>query len=136
MARREKEEFLLRSSAHLALGRLGEELTAGWLYHRGFEILARNWRSFHCEMDIIARKNGIVAFVEVKTRTRGHLVSPLEAIGHVKRQRLLRAAWAWMDQAGAQEQPRFDVAAVVVDRKSRVVSFEYIESAFDGSDWQ
>ena len=134
MVQGEKAGSKSKAAAHLTIGRLGEDITARWLENRGWEILERNWRCPYSEVDIIARQNAIVAFVEVKTRTCGYLASPLEAISPIKQQKLLKAAWLWMEQSGNQEQPRFDAVAVVIDSKSRVLSFDYIESAFDGSD--
>lgn len=134
MAQGEQGDCKSKVAAHLSIGRLGEDITARWLENRSWEILERNWRCAYSEVDIIARQNAIVAFVEVKTRTHGYLASPLEAISPGKRQKLLKAAWLWLEQTGIQEQPRFDVAAVVIDGKSRILSFDYIESAFDGSD--
>ena len=114
-------------------GWAGEENPARWLAAGGWEILARNWRCPWGEADIIARKDGIVAFVEVKTRSRGCLASPLEAIGPAKQRRLLKTAWLWLEQTGNGDQPRFDAAALVTDGEGKVLSFQYIESAFDGS---
>ncbi len=115
-------------------GRTGEEYTARWLDGQGWRILDRNWRCPWGEVDIIAQKGETVAFVEVKTRTRGYLAGPLEAVGKAKQRRLLKTAWLWLERTGSTGQPRFDAAGVVMDEKGNVLSFEYIESAFDGSD--
>lgn len=69
---------------HLLLGRIGEELAANYLVKNGFYILERNWRSkYGYEIDIIAFKDNILHFVEVKTR-RSSFVDPLSAIDSKK----------------------------------------------------
>ncbi len=115
-------------------GRAGEEYTAGWLTRQGYEILARNWHCRWGEADLIARKGDTAAFVEVKTRAPGAMVSPLEAVDRKKRERLIRTAEAWLAQNGGDLQPRLDVAAVTVteeEGRELISAFDYYESAFE-----
>ncbi len=59
------------------LGRFGENAVAYYLEKKGYRILKRNYRVKGGELDIIAEKDGVVAFVEVKTRTPEPLVNGL-----------------------------------------------------------
>ena len=61
-------------------GRAGERAAAEYLRRAGYEICALNWRSGRYELDIVARKAGIVHFVEVKTRRAGSLTPPEAAV--------------------------------------------------------
>ena len=80
---------------HLLLGRIGEELAANYLVKNGFYILERNWRSkYGYEIDIIAFKDNILHFVEVKTR-RSSFVDPLSAIDSKKASHLCRGAYLY-----------------------------------------
>ena len=79
----------------------------------GWRILDRNWRSGHLELDIVAEDDGTVVFVEVKTRTKGGMQRPFEALTAVKKTRLIRAAQAWISGHEAWNRPcRFDLACV------------------------
>jgi len=114
---------------------VGEDYTAGWLAREGYGILARNWRCRMGEVDIIARKGEVVAFVEVKARRPGSMASPLAAVDRAKRRKLLQAARLWLLEHPGGLQPRMDVAAVTLENcrgRELVSSFEYYESAFDG----
>ena len=94
-------------------GSAGEEAAVELLSRMGWTILARNWRSRHLELDIVAEERGVLVFVEVKTRAHGSLQSPHEALTPVKQERLVRAAQAWLDAHHAWERPcRFDLVCV------------------------
>ena len=74
------------------VGQWGEETAAAYLSGRGYEILARNKRTPHGEIDIIAKQGDIIIFVEVKTRTSNTMGLPEEAITPRKREHMLAAA--------------------------------------------
>lgn len=91
----------------------GETLVVAYLKGQGAHIIARNWRIKEGEIDIVARLQEILLFVEVKSRTSSAFGHPLEAIDRVKAHRLQRLALAWIslhDQWGAEY--RIDAAAV------------------------
>ena len=117
-------------------GALGEQAAADYLLEKGYELLARNWHCRWGELDLVARKEKILAFVEVKTRKPGAMVSPLEAVNRTKRRKLIRSAQAYLMELGETElQPRFDVAAVTVfPGELPRFTVEYWPSAFDGSE--
>lgn len=96
-------------------GRLGEEAAARWLLAAGYELVARNWRAGRYELDLVARRDDGLHFVEVKTRREGALTAPEEALTPQKRQALRRAAEAFLEDSGAQYaacELHFDLAAV------------------------
>ena len=95
-------------------GRAGERAAAEYLRRAGYEICALNWRSGRYELDIVARKAGIVHFVEVKTRRAGSLTPPEAAATQRKFRALTRAAARYLRTAGWQGEVQFDLAAVDV----------------------
>lgn len=99
-----------------ALGREGEERAARLLEELGFRIVARNVRADGVEIDLVAERRGLVAFVEVKTRRGGAHGAAEEAVDARKRARLVRGAAAWLAGRGRRyPRVRFDVVACEPD---------------------
>lgn len=73
-------------------GREAEELAAAHLREAGFDVLWRNVRIGALEIDLVAKKDDLVAIVEVRARGAGSFESPLASVGRDKRLRLLKAA--------------------------------------------
>lgn len=95
------------------LGRRGEALAARMLSTCGWTILARNYRVGHREIDLIARRGPVVAFVEVKTRSNVAFGHPLSAITVRKRLEIARVARSWLRAHGRRgDTYRFDAIAV------------------------
>lgn len=108
---------------------MGEELTAYYLKRSGYEILRRNFRIKGGEIDIIASKDGIIAFVEVKTRDISAFEHGAQAVNVRKRSLIIRAAQEYSYRYPHEMQPRFDVAEVTV-REGRAVGFKYFDNSF------
>jgi putative endonuclease len=120
-----------------ALGARGEALAARHLEALGFEIVVRNFRTSHGELDLVARDARHLVFCEVKTRVvRGdpgpH--GPFAAIGPRKRRRVRAMAREWFASgAGTSPGPpeiRFDAIGVSYDDAGRLVALEHLEGAF------
>jgi putative endonuclease len=110
-----------------ALGISGEDAVAAWYVERGYEVIARNWRSGRTgELDLIARKGRTYVFCEVKTRTSTAFGAPIEAVGHQKQMRIRRLAAAWLSEQGSGRagDVRFDIASVLGGR------IEVVEGCF------
>lgn len=111
-------------------GRGCEDLAASALIDRGWSILARNYRLGHKEIDLIARRGDVVAFVEVKGRSSSRFGHPVEAIGTTKRREILHVARAWILRHGrAADEYRFD-AISVLQGASGTAMIEHFEDAW------
>jgi putative endonuclease len=111
----------------------GEELAVAHLTSHGFEILDRNWRAGHAELDIVAIEGDVVAFVEVKTR-RGGPQDPLEAISREKRRLMRRAAATWISRhPGVGREFRFDAIGVRLPPGGEP-AVNHVRQAFYGED--
>lgn len=99
-----------------AVGRFGEDLAAAHLQSCGMTVLERNWRCRDGEIDIVAVDGNVLAFVEVKTRSRLGFGLPAEAITARKLARMRRLAARWLAEhadAGRWAGIRLDVVSVV-----------------------
>ncbi len=116
-------------------GRLGEELTAYYLQKSGYKILCRNYTVRGGEIDIIAEKDGIIAFVEVKLRSADAFDTGVSAVTRKKKRLIIRASQAYLSRVGSDCQPRFDIADVTAVN-GRPVKLSYYDDAFsaDGAD--
>ena len=76
-------------------GNIGEDAVCGFLVRHGYEIIKRNFTVRGGEIDIIAEKADIIAFVEVKTRTIGSMTSAEEAVDPVKQWHIVQTAQAF-----------------------------------------
>jgi putative endonuclease len=110
-------------------GRYGEDVAARYLGDLGYEVLDRNWRCEHGELDIVARDAGTLVFVEVKTRSSVDFGVPAEAVTRVKAQRLRVLAAAWLSaQRPAYGELRFDVVSVLL-RRAGAAQVEHLRGA-------
>jgi putative endonuclease len=112
-----------------ATGAQGEALAARWYEHKGYEVLARNWRCRHGEIDLVVRSGTCVVFCEVKTRSNDGFGAGSESVTPDKQRRIRRLAASWLAELGpASSRPwvdvRFDVVSITGGR------LEVVEGAF------
>jgi putative endonuclease len=103
-------------------GRKAERAAATYLEMRGYKVLEQNWRRPRCEVDIIAQKDGVIYFVEVKYRRGNEQGGGLEAITQTKLKQMRYAADSWRQETkyGGESQ----LAAVEISGpKYTVISF-------------
>lgn len=108
-----------------SLGQKAETVVAEYLLKKGCRIIAKNWRTRFCEVDLIAKDaNGIIRFIEVKYRKSDEYGKGFEYITADKARRLRRAAAAWMSANHQVGDYRIDVASVDAS-----LGIDYFESA-------
>ncbi|MCD8012650.1 MAG: YraN family protein [Lachnospiraceae bacterium] len=97
-----------------AVGTEYETLAASYLAKNGYDIICRNYRCRAGEIDLVAREQGYLVFVEVKFRSSENNGSALEAVDGRKQQRIIRVArWYLMEHHIPENHPvRFDVVAI------------------------
>ncbi len=110
----------------------GETFAARYMRDRGYAMFAVNYRTRVGEIDLIGRKDGIVSFVEVKTRTENAIFQPKEAVDFAKQEKIIAASRLFMQTYKFPEQPRFDVCEVYLNDEMKPVKINYIENAFNG----
>ena len=118
-------------AAHLRTGVRGEEDAYFYLRRRGYVIIARNYRSPHSrgEIDLIGWNQGVLCFIEVKTRTTRDVKPAEAAVDYEKQRELGLVARDFLRRMPPTCQWRFDVLAVYYEKRSHP-SFELFQNAF------
>ncbi|HET7574491.1 MAG TPA: YraN family protein [Solirubrobacterales bacterium] len=117
-------------------GQIAEDLVAARLAAAGWEIVERNARTRHGELDLIGLDGPALVFVEVKAARAGTVhgpTRPIESVDFRKQRRVRRLATAWMSERrlpARWEEIRFDAIGVVLDRADRAVEYEHVRNAF------
>jgi putative endonuclease len=118
-----------KMAAHNEFGKAGEEMAAEWLHGHGFYLLARNWRSARYEVDIIASRNGILHFVEVKTRHDNLFGMPEDWVGKKKMNHLLKAGVAYQEKFPLWHVIQYDILSILIDPEGKP-DFFFIEDVY------
>ena len=116
-------------SNHLELGKKGEEIAVKFLKNKGHNVLEVNWRFRRSEIDIITKKDDILIFVEVKTRSDDYFGRPESFVTDRKRTLMIDAANAYMEQIGHDWEIRFDVVAILYHNQAHQ-TIDHFKDAF------
>jgi len=109
-------------------GNAGERVAAGFLRSLGYEILEMNWRAEKREIDIIARIEATIVFVEVKSRGEEPLDDPVLAVNRRKQKHMIQAAQQYMERTGCPLAVRYDIITVRFTPDGPVI--EHMPDAF------
>ncbi len=111
------------------LGRSGEDLAVSFLKKRGFEILERNYRFGHKEIDIIGKDGNTIVFVEVKAGRSKEFGSPEERVNLRKQKSMIEVAQDYIQSSNIADYDfRFDVVAIEFEKTDKRI--EHIKNAF------
>lgn len=124
-----------KDSLRKSVGAFGEQIAAKFLVHKGFKIIGRNYRKPWGEIDIIAEKDGVVRFVEVKTISRENtaIVSketsyrPEEQVHAHKLRKISRTAELYMHERNDGREYQIDVVGVILDKSARMANCRLFE---------
>lgn len=116
-------------------GEAGEKYVCTYLENKNYEILSRNYHSRYGEIDIIARKNNTIAFVEVKTSTPDSPAGGFERITKSKMRKIFKTAADYLMKNNLLCCSRIDCAQVTVSgADNRLLKISYIENAAEQTD--
>jgi len=109
---------------NIKTGNAGENLAAEFLEKKGYEIIARNFRSKRSEIDLIARKNNMIVFVEVKTRSSFSHGPPEAFVDYRKANMIIEGAEQYTFDNKWEGNIRFDIVSVKIGFESDIAHFE------------
>lgn len=109
---------------HIHTGQLGESMAHLYLQERGYTIVEKNYRYKRAEIDIIAQKDRLLVFIEVKTRTTDTYGFPEAAVNSKKEKLLVDAAEEFILAHNWEEDIRFDIISVTLTTPPAILHFE------------
>lgn len=112
------------------IGKLGEDAACNFLKKNKYTILSRNYRQRYGEIDIVAKRKGVVSFVEVKTRKDDSFGLPCEYVTASKREKLKKTASAYLTEHELDTACSFDVMEVY-HIAGKVTRLRHIRNAFE-----
>lgn len=110
------------------LGDIGESIASDTLRNNGYKILRRKYIFNRAEVDIVAEKDNLIIFVEVKTRISSYLTDPSLLVSLGKQKQVIRAADQYIKDFYPDNEWRFDIMVIITN--SDYTSIEHIEDAF------
>jgi putative endonuclease len=116
-------------ATHNDLGRKGEAMAKAHLEATGYEVIDENWVFGKAEVDLIAYKNSVIVFTEVKTRTGNAFGEPEDFVDARKQRLLVEAADEYIYLMNHQGEVRFDIISILFDRNNNH-TLKHIEDAF------
>jgi putative endonuclease len=114
------------------LGRWGESVAAHHLQARGYRIVERNWRCQRGEIDLVAENDGMLVFVEVKTRRGRAMGTPEEGFTPKKSRKLIELGQLYLSERDLDVDWRVDLVAVELDKSGKLLRCEHIPNAVLG----
>lgn len=112
------------------IGAIGERFAKAFLENEGYEIQESNWRFKKAEIDIIAKIDNILVFIEVKTRSYEYYGAPEQSITEKKEALLIDAAQRYMESIDYNWEIRFDIIAIIVDKVYNLKRIKHFKDAF------
>lgn len=113
---------------HNELGEKGEDLAVDFLTKQGYEILERNYTFQKAEVDIIAKKEAVLAVVEVKTRSTNVFGNPQDFLKPKQIQRIVKAVDHYVTSNQMDVEVRFDIIAII--KNGTQFDIEHLENAY------
>ncbi len=117
-----------------SLGERGERVACGFLKKHGYEILEKNYKCKLGEIDVIARRQGRLVFIEIKTRTSAQFGMPQEAVDLRKQEKIFKVAQWYVKEKKLLKTPiAFDVVAILWE-EGKTPEIRLIPDAFSKED--
>ena len=113
---------------HNELGKQGEQIALDYLIRNDYLILEKNYRYLKAEVDIVAKKDNILAVIEVKTRSSDFFGNPQDFVNHKKIKLLLSAIDFYIVEKNLDVEVRFDIIAIILNKKHTKI--EHLKDAF------
>jgi putative endonuclease len=121
------------------VGSIGESVAVAFLIRKGFEVVERNYKKPYGEIDIIAKKGGIIRFIEVKTVSRENISKdredsggyrPEELVHSRKLDKISKIAQTYVHENNVQCEYQIDVVGILLDTHNKIAKCRLFEGEF------
>jgi len=110
------------------IGNFGEELACHYLVRNGYKIIEKNYRHSYLEIDIIAKINSLLTFIEVKTRTNVFLGLAEDSLSWKKTENINRAIRCYLEKNNIyHENIRFDLIAIDINKQKKSAHIKHFK---------
>ena len=117
---------------NLVLGKIGENVAVKFLSKKGYEILEKNFKSLFGEVDLIARKDDSIVFIEVKTRTSDSFGPPYLSVTKDKLRHIVNSALCYLRMKGALGSNwRIDIVSIEMMDEKIIKNIELFENVYE-----
>jgi putative endonuclease len=118
-----------KMAAHNEFGKAGEQMAAEWLVQHGFQLISRNWKFARYEVDIIASREGVLHFIEVKSRHDDAFGKPEDWVNRKKGRHLLTAGEAFQEKYPDWKLVQYDILSILLTPDGKR-DFFFIEDVY------
>jgi len=113
---------------NLDVGKLGENIAKNYLKKRGYKIIEQNYRTKYAEIDLVAKKDDALVFIEVRTKTGEQFGAPEETINKRKMRKLQMNALAYTSRIKWPGPYRIDTVCIVLDGNQSLKRINHYEN--------
>jgi putative endonuclease len=103
-----------KMAAHNEFGKAGEQMALQWLVERGFQLISKNWKFARYELDIVASREGVLHFIEVKSRHDDLFGKPEDWVSWKKGKHMLSAGAAFQEKRPEWTLIQYDILAILL----------------------
>lgn len=108
------------------IGNKGEKIAADYLMDKGYTLLDRNFHTRYGELDLVMFENGMIVFVEVKTRTSTSFGAPEESITGLKLEHLQNAGLSWLQaHPESPDDWRMDAVSILMQKNGKIRDIQH-----------
>lgn len=109
-----------------SLGKIGEDIAAQFLQSKGYDLIEKNFRLREGEIDLVCKKDTMLIFVEVKTRTSRRFGQPEEAVDPTKLNKLESLAQLYCQYVNHQGAWRIEVVSIIINHQKRSIGIKHL----------
>jgi len=122
------------------LGQFGEDVASSYLKRKGYKILERNYTKVwddktKGEIDVVAKKEGVIFFVEVKTQKANAGFFPEDKVDYKKQRKLVKLAQSWLmeNKIPLESAWQIDIISVLFDRTNKKAKIRHFKNIVEAS---